>query len=236
MDKDVLVYGNNGVVVRARTPNQQRLVELYDKNDLLFAVGPAGSGKTYTAIALAVRALKEKEVRRIILTRPAVEAGEKLGFLPGDMKEKLDPYLQPLYDALNDMIPPLKLQKFIEEGTVQIAPLAYMRGRTLDNAFVILDEAQNTTLSQIKMFLTRMGRNARFIVTGDVTQIDLPRRSDSGLTRAMQILKEVKGIGQVEFDKRDIVRHELVKQIVEAFDKEADRHELEKKLLENNQK
>lgn len=236
MDKDVLVYGNNGVVVRARTPNQQRLVELYDKNDLLFAVGPAGSGKTYTAIALAVRALKEKEVRRIILTRPAVEAGEKLGFLPGDMKEKLDPYLQPLYDALNDMIPPLKLQKFIEEGTVQIAPLAYMRGRTLDNAFVILDEAQNTTLSQIKMFLTRMGRNARFIVTGDVTQIDLPRRSDSGLTRAMQILKEVKGIGQVEFDKRDIVRHELVKQIVEAFDKDADRHELEKKLLENNQK
>ena len=234
MDKDVLVYGNNGMVVRARTPNQQRLVELYEKNDLLFAVGPAGSGKTYTAIALAVRALKEKEVRRIILTRPAVEAGEKLGFLPGDMKEKLDPYLQPLYDALNDMIPPLKLQKFLEEGTVQIAPLAYMRGRTLDNAFVILDEAQNTTLSQIKMFLTRMGRNARFIVTGDVTQIDLPRRSDSGLTRAMQILKDVKGIGQVEFDKRDIVRHELVKQIVEAFDHDADRHELEKKLLETN--
>ena len=234
MDKDVLVYGNNGMVVRARTPNQQRLVELYEKNDLLFAVGPAGSGKTYTAIALAVRALKEKEVRRIILTRPAVEAGEKLGFLPGDMKEKLDPYLQPLYDALNDMIPPLKLQKFLEEGTVQIAPLAYMRGRTLDNAFVILDEAQNTTLSQIKMFLTRMGRNARFIVTGDVTQIDLPRRSDSGLTRAMQILKDVKGIGQVEFDKRDIVRHELVKQIVEAFDRDADRHELEKKLLETN--
>ncbi|MBQ3082401.1 MAG: PhoH family protein, partial [Alistipes sp.] len=156
------------------------------------------------------------------------------GFLPGDMKEKLDPYLQPLYDALNDMIPPLKLQKFLEEGTVQIAPLAYMRGRTLDNAFVILDEAQNTTLSQIKMFLTRMGRNARFIVTGDVTQIDLPRRSDSGLTRAMQILKDVKGIGQVEFDKRDIVRHELVKQIVEAFDRDADRHELEKKLLETN--
>ncbi len=234
LDKDVLVYGNNGMVVRARTPNQQRLVELYDKNDLLFAVGPAGSGKTYTAIALAVRALKEKEVRRIILTRPAVEAGEKLGFLPGDMKEKLDPYLQPLYDALNDMIPPLKLQKFLEEGTVQIAPLAYMRGRTLDNAFVILDEAQNTTLSQIKMFLTRMGRNARFIVTGDVTQIDLPRRSDSGLTRAMQILKGVKGIGQVEFDKRDIVRHELVKQIVEAFDREAERHELEQKLIEKN--
>lgn len=175
-DKDVIVYGNNGNIIRARTVNQQKLVKLYDKNDLLFAVGPAGSGKTYTAIALAVRALKEKEVRRIILTRPAVEAGEKLGFLPGDMKEKLDPYLQPLYDALNDMIPPAKLAKYLEEGTVQIAPLAYMRGRTLDNAFVILDEAQNTTLSQIKMFLTRMGRNARFIVTGDVTQIDLPKK------------------------------------------------------------
>jgi len=232
MDKDVLVYGNNGMIIRARTANQQRLVDLYEKNDLLFAIGPAGSGKTYTAIALAVRALKEKEVRRIILTRPAVEAGEKLGFLPGDMKEKLDPYLQPLYDALNDMIPPLKLQKFIEDGTVQIAPLAYMRGRTLDNAFVILDEAQNTTLSQIKMFLTRMGRNARFIVTGDVTQIDLPRRSDSGLTRAMQILEEVKGIGRVTFDKGDIVRHPLVKEIVEAFDRRAQREELEKKLIE----
>ena len=187
----------------------------------LLAIGPAGSGKTYTAIALAVRALKEKHVKRIILTRPAVEAGEKLGFLPGDMKEKLDPYLQPLYDALNDMIPPAKLQKYIEEGTVQIAPLAYMRGRTLDNAFVILDEAQNTTLPQIKMFLTRMGRNAKFIVTGDVTQIDLPRRSDSGLTRAMEILRGVEGIGIVEFDRRDIVRHPLVKQIVEAFDRSA---------------
>ena len=192
---------------------------LYDRNDLLFAVGPAGSGKTYTAIALAVRALKERQVRRIILTRPAVEAGEKLGFLPGDMKEKLDPYLQPLYDALNDMIPPARLVKLMEEGTVQIAPLAYMRGRTLDHAFVILDEAQNTTLSQIKMFLTRMGRNARFIVTGDVTQIDLPHKGDSGLVRAMEILRSVKGIGIVEFDRRDIVRHELVKQIVEAFDK-----------------
>ncbi|MBQ6881465.1 MAG: PhoH family protein [Alistipes sp.] len=236
MDKDVLVYGNNGMIIRARTPNQQRLVECYDKNDLLFAVGPAGSGKTYTAIALAVRALKEKQVRRIILTRPAVEAGEKLGFLPGDMKEKLDPYLQPLYDALNDMIPPLKLQKFMEDGTVQIAPLAYMRGRTLDNAFVILDEAQNTTLSQIKMFLTRMGRNARFIVTGDVTQIDLPRRSDSGLTRAMKILEGVKGIGQITFDKRDIVRHELVKQIVEAFDRDAERGEIERKLIDKQDK
>lgn len=220
-DKDVIVYGNNGNIIRARTVNQQKLVKLYDKNDLLFAVGPAGSGKTYTAIALAVRALKEKEVRRIILTRPAVEAGEKLGFLPGDMKEKLDPYLQPLYDALNDMIPPAKLAKYLEEGTVQIAPLAYMRGRTLDNAFVILDEAQNTTLSQIKMFLTRMGRNARFIVTGDVTQIDLPKKSDSGLTRSMEILRGVGGIGIVEFDKRDIVRHQLVKYIVDAFDKYA---------------
>ena len=201
-DQDVIVYGNNGTVVRARTVNQQRLVRLYDADDLLFAVGPAGSGKTYTAIALAVRALREK-----------------LGFLPGDMKEKLDPYLQPLYDALNDMIPPARLQKFMEEGTIQIAPLAYMRGRTLDNAFVILDEAQNTTLPQIKMFLTRMGRNAKFIVTGDVTQIDLPRRSDSGLTRAIGILRGVKGIGVVEFDRRDIVRHELVKHIVEAFDR-----------------
>ncbi len=218
-EQDVIVYGNNGTVVRARTVNQQRLVQLYDRDDLLFAVGPAGSGKTYTAIALAVRAMKERQVRRIILTRPAVEAGEKLGFLPGDLKEKLDPYLQPLYDALNDMIPPAKLAKYIEEGTVQIAPLAYMRGRTLDNAFVILDEAQNTTLPQIKMFLTRMGRNARFIVTGDVTQIDLPKRSDSGLVRAMEYLRGVEGIGIVEFDKRDIVRHRLVKQIVEAFDR-----------------
>ena len=191
VDKDVIVYGNNGNIVRARTVNQLRLVKLYDRNDLLFAVGPAGSGKTYTAIALAVRALKEK----------------------------LDPYLQPLYDALNDMIPPAKLAKYLEEGTVQIAPLAYMRGRTLDNAFVILDEAQNTTLSQIKMFLTRMGRNAKFIVTGDVTQIDLPRKSDSGLVRTMEILREVEGIGIVEFDVRDIVRHPLVKHIVEAFDK-----------------
>ena len=222
-DKDVIVYGNNGNIIRARTVNQQKLVSLYGRNDLLFAVGPAGSGKTYTAIALAVRALKERQVRRIILTRPAVEAGEKLGFLPGDMKEKLDPYLQPLYDALNDMIPPAKLQKHLEEGTVQIAPLAYMRGRTLDNAFVILDEAQNTTLSQIKMFLTRMGRNARFIVTGDVTQIDLPRKSDSGLVRTMEILRGVDGIGIVEFDKRDIVRHPLVKHIVEAFDRSVEK-------------
>ena len=224
-DKDTIVFGNNGNIIRARTVNQRKLVDLYEKNDLLFAVGPAGSGKTYTAIALAVKALKEREVRRVILTRPAVEAGEKLGFLPGDMKEKLDPYLQPLYDALNDMIPAAKLQKFLEDGTVQIAPLAYMRGRTLDNAFVILDEAQNTTRSQIKMFLTRMGRNAKFIVTGDVTQIDLPRKSDSGLTRAMDTLRGIEGIGMVEFDKRDIVRHPLVKYIVDAFDKQAAKEE-----------
>lgn len=217
VDREVLLYGNGGNVIRARTINQKRLVELYEKNDLLFAVGPAGSGKTYTAIALAVRALREKQVRRIILTRPAVEAGEKLGFLPGDMKEKLDPYLQPLYDALNDMIPAVKLAKYMEEGTVQIAPLAYMRGRTLDNAFVILDEAQNTTMAQIKMFLTRMGRNARFIVTGDVTQIDLPKRSDSGLLRAMETLEGIAGIGIVHFGREDIVRHPLVKQIVDAF-------------------
>lgn len=218
-DREAIVYGNNGIVVKARTENQRKLVELYDKSDLIFATGPAGSGKTYTAIALAVRALRDKQVRRVILTRPAVEAGEKLGFLPGDLKEKLDPYLQPLYDALNDMIPAAKLQKFMEDGTVQIAPLAYMRGRTLDNAFVILDEAQNTTMSQIKMFLTRMGRNAKFIVTGDVTQVDLPRRSDSGLVRAMQTVRGIDGIGFVEFDKHDIVRHELVKHIVDAFDR-----------------
>ncbi len=219
VDRDVIVFGNNGAIIRARTPNQQKLVSLYEKHDLLFAVGPAGSGKTYTAIALAVKSLKERRVKRIILTRPAVEAGEKLGFLPGDMKDKLDPYLQPLYDALNDMIPAAKLQKYMEEGTVQIAPLAYMRGRTLDSAFVILDEAQNTTFSQIKMFLTRMGRSAQFVVTGDMTQIDLPNKRDSGLITAMENLRGVQGIGMVEFDKRDIVRHPLVKQIVAAFEK-----------------
>ncbi len=227
VDKDVIVFGNNGNIIRARTHNQQRLVDSYQKCDLLFATGPAGSGKTYTAIALAVRALKEKEVKRIILTRPAVEAGEKLGFLPGDLKEKLDPYLQPLYDALNDMIPPSKLQKFMEEGTVQIAPLAYMRGRTLDNAFVILDEAQNTTLAQIKMFLTRMGRNAKFIVTGDVTQIDLPHKGDSGLLKAMNNLREVKHIAIIDFDTRDIIRHPLVKDIVNAFER-AEKQEQER--------
>ncbi len=226
-DADVIVYGNNGLIVKARTKNQQKLVELYKTNDLLMAVGPAGSGKTYTAIALAVGALKNREVKRIILTRPAVEAGERLGFLPGDLKEKLDPYLQPLYDALNDMIPPAKLQKFMEEGVVQIAPLAYMRGRTLDNAFVILDEAQNTTLPQIKMFLTRMGRNAKFIVTGDLTQIDLPRKSDSGLGKAVEMLRKIEGIGIVEFDNKDIIRHSLVSRIVRAFEGKEGEEQLE---------
>lgn len=214
---DVLVIGCHGKAVKARTPNQRLLVEMYDHNDLLFATGPAGSGKTYTAIALAVRALKAKEVRRIILTRPAVEAGERLGFLPGDMKEKLDPYLQPLYDALNDMIPARRLAELMDDGTVQIAPLAYMRGRTLDNAFVILDEAQNTTLSQLKMFLTRMGSNAKFIVTGDVTQIDLPNRADSGLMRVIAMLQGIEGIATVQFAAEDIIRHRLVKHIVKAF-------------------
>lgn len=214
---DVILYGVGGNIVRAKSVNQRRLVDASTDHDLMFAVGPAGSGKTYTAIALAVRALKEKQVRRIILTRPAVEAGEKLGFLPGDMKEKLDPYLQPLYDALGDMVPGAQLAKYLEEGTVQIAPLAFMRGRTLDGAFVILDEAQNTTLPQIKMFLTRMGPTAKFVVTGDLTQIDLPRAADSGLGRAMELLGNVPGIAVVRFDEGDIVRHRLVKEIVRAF-------------------
>lgn len=219
---DVLVYGNHSKAIKARTVNQRMLVELYESNDLLFAIGPAGSGKTYTAIALAVRALKNKEVKRIILTRPAVEAGERLGFLPGDMKEKLDPYLQPLYDALNDMIPAKKLQEFMEDGTVQIAPLAFMRGRTLDHAFVILDEAQNTTISQLKMFLTRMGKNAKFVVTGDLTQIDLPRKEDSGLVKTIKLLDGINDIAVIYFDARDIIRHTLVKYIVNAFDKDAE--------------
>jgi phosphate starvation-inducible PhoH-like protein len=219
-DGDTLVYGSNGSVIKARTANQKKLVALYGSCDLLFAVGPAGSGKTYTAIALAVRALKNKEVQKIVLTRPAIEAGEHLGFLPGDMKEKLNPYLQPLYDALHDMIPVKKLEKFMEDGVVQIAPLAFMRGRTLDHAFVILDEAQNTTLAQMKMFLTRMGKNAKFIVTGDVTQVDLPHRSDSGLAKCMGMLGKIKGIGVVEFSRRDIIRHALVGKIVQAFEKE----------------
>lgn len=219
-EEDVLIYGNTGKVIKARTANQKRLVEDYLLNDLLFAIGPAGSGKTYTAIALAVRALRNKEVRRIVLTRPAVEAGEKLGFLPGDMKQKLDPYLQPLYDALNDMIPLKKLEGYIEEGIIEIAPLAYMRGRTLGDAIVILDEAQNTTVNQLKMFLTRMGKNAKFIVTGDVTQIDLPEKQQSGLLKALNLLAGIKGIAVIEFDKSDIVRHRLVRHIVGAYEKD----------------
>ena len=220
VDKDVIVYGNNGNIIRARTVNQQRLVQLYEHDDLLFAVGPAGSGKTYTAIALAVRALKERQVRRIILTRPAVEAGEKLGFLPGDMKEKLDPYLQPLYDALEEMIPPGKLRDYLETNIIQIAPLAFMRGRTLNDAVVILDEAQNTTTSQIKMFLTRMGTNTKMIVTGDRTQIDLPPSQRSGLVEATRILAGVPGIAFIELNQKDIVRHKLVTRIVEAYENE----------------
>lgn len=214
----LILFGNNGVPIRAKTKNQQKLVSLYHKNDLFFAIGPAGSGKTYTAIALAVRALKNKEVKKIILTRPAVEAGEKLGFLPGDMKEKLDPYLQPLYDALGDMMPGRKLAELMAEGVIQIAPLAYMRGRTLDNAFVILDEAQNTTREQLKMFLTRMGRSAKFVVTGDLTQIDLPRKADSGLVSSIEILEKIKGIAVVRFDGKDILRHPLVGKIVQAYE------------------
>ncbi|MFH0895983.1 MAG: PhoH family protein [Bacteroidota bacterium] len=216
---DVLVHGKNGLIVKARSVNQQRMVESSTKNDLLFAIGPAGSGKTYTAVALAVRALKNKEIKKIILTRPAVEAGEKLGFLPGDVREKLDPYLQPLYDALRDMIPGEKLNGYMEDGTIQIAPLAFMRGRTLDNAFAILDEAQNATNNQLKMFLTRMGKNARFIVTGDVTQIDLPRNVPSGLLRATRILKDIPGIDFIFLDERDIVRHPIVIRVVEAYSK-----------------
>ncbi len=217
-EKDILVFGNNGKPIRARTPNQRVLIEEAQKNDMIFAIGPAGTGKTYTAIALAVKALKNREIKRIILSRPAVEAGERLGFLPGDLKEKIDPYLQPLYDALMDMIPAKKLEEYIKDGTIQIAPLAFMRGRTLSNAFVILDEAQNTTINQLKMFLTRMGLNTKFIVTGDVTQIDLPSRSNSGLLHAMKILGNVKSISIVKFNKKDIVRHRLVRDIVEAYD------------------
>ena len=214
---EVLLHGESGRKIRAITVNQKRLVDEGMINDLLIAVGPAGTGKTYTAIAMAVKALKERVVKRIILTRPAVEAGEKLGFLPGDFKEKLDPYLQPLYDALRDMIQPRKLIQFMEDGTIQIAPLAYMRGRTLDEAFVILDEAQNATASQFKMFLTRMGPNAKFIVTGDDSQVDLPRREDSGLVQALRILEGIKGISIIRFDDRDIIRHRLVKSIVKAY-------------------
>lgn len=223
----IIVYGNDGHCIKARTVNQRKLVRDYYSNDMIFAIGPAGTGKTYTAIALAVRALKNREVKRLILTRPAVEAGERLGFLPGDLKDKLDPYLQPLYDALQDMIPAKKLQSFMEDGTIQIAPLAYMRGRTLDRAFVILDEAQNTSLGQLKMFLTRMGTDAKFIVTGDATQIDLPHKSDSGLMRGVEMLRGIRGISVVEFGREDIVRHPLVTRIVDAFEK-AEKREKEK--------
>ncbi|UNY97775.1 PhoH family protein [Zhouia spongiae] len=214
---EVLVHGVGGKLIRARTPNQKKLVELMSKNDMVFAIGPAGTGKTYTGVALAVKALKEKQVRRIILTRPAVEAGENLGFLPGDLKEKLDPYMQPLYDALRDMIPAEKLASYLEKGVIQIAPLAFMRGRTLDNAFVILDEAQNTTHSQMKMFLTRMGKNAKFMITGDPGQIDLPRRVISGLKEALLVLGNVKGVGVIYLDDKDVIRHRLVKSIIEAY-------------------
>ena len=217
--QNLIIYGLNGKPILARTENQRKLVEEFDKNDMVFAIGPAGSGKTYTAIALAVRALKNREVRKIILSRPAVEAGEKLGFLPGDMKEKIDPYLQPLYDALEDMLPPLKLKEYLETKVIQIAPLAFMRGRTLNDAVIILDEAQNTSKAQIKMFLTRMGMNAKMIVTGDITQIDLPSYQQSGLIHALSVLRNVKGVGKVELTKKDIVRHKLVQRIVEAYEK-----------------
>ena len=216
---DVIVYGTGGTIVKARTSNQKKMVEDCDKNDIMFAIGPAGTGKTYTAVALAVRALKNKDVRKIILTRPAVEAGENLGFLPGDLKEKIDPYLRPLYDALDDMIPPDKLAYYIANRIIEIAPLAFMRGRTLDNAFIILDEAQNTTDLQLKMFLTRIGPNAKAIITGDMTQVDLPRHQRSGLIRALDILKRVDGISMVFLNESDVVRHRLVKLIIRAYDK-----------------
>lgn len=219
-DEDVILYGNGGKVIRAKTPNQKKMVELMSNNDILFAIGPAGTGKTYTAVALAVRALKNKEIKRIILARPAVEAGENLGFLPGDLKEKIDPYLRPLYDALDDMIPPEKLKFYIENRVIEIAPMAFMRGRTLDNAYVILDEAQNATDLQLKMFLTRMGPNAKFIVTGDLSQIDLPKKTQSGLLKAVNILDGIKGIHFAYLTFEDVVRHRLVKDIIKAYDKE----------------
>lgn len=226
----VLVHGNAGLRVKARTRNQELMVEAVETNDMVFAIGPAGTGKTYTAVALAVRALKERKVRRIILTRPAVEAGENLGFLPGDLREKLDPYLQPLYDALREMIPASKLADYLDEGVIQIAPLAFMRGRTLDHAFVILDEAQNATLPQLKMFLTRMGRSAKFVITGDVTQVDLPERQPSGLMPTVAMLRDVEGISVVELDEKDVIRHELVIKVLGAF------RELEKKNEKPNRK
>jgi phosphate starvation-inducible PhoH-like protein len=223
--EEVIVFGTSGKPIRARTVHQHQLVKDYSSNDLIIADGPAGTGKTYTSIALAVRALKNREVKKIVLTRPAVEAGERLGFLPGDMKEKLDPYLQPLYDALHDMIPFKRLETWIEDGTVQIAPLAFMRGRTLESAFVILDEAQNATVSQLKMFLTRMGMSSKFIMTGDTTQIDLPRRNESGLLQAIRILGNIEGISVIKFDESDIVRHKLVKHIVRAYESDENQQE-----------
>ena len=229
---NLIIHGMNGKPILARTPNQKRLVNTFDDNDMVFAIGPAGSGKTYTAIALAVKALKTKQVRKIILSRPAVEAGEKLGFLPGDMKEKIDPYLQPLYDALEDMIPPVKLKEYLENKVIQIAPLAFMRGRTLNDAIIILDEAQNTTKQQIKMFLTRLGLNGKMIITGDITQIDLPRAEQSGLIHAMNVLRNIRGIDTIVFDKKDIVRHKLVQRIVEAYERESDRTKAAKEKRE----
>ena len=216
---DIILYGRDGRIIRARTPNQVKMVESINANDMIFAIGPAGTGKTYTAVALAVRALKNKEIKRIVLTRPAVEAGENLGFLPGDLRDKLDPYLQPLYDALRDMIPPQRLLSYIEDKTIEIAPLAFMRGRTLANAYVILDEAQNATSTQLKMFLTRMGNNAKFLITGDITQIDLPRHQSSGLLQATHLLRSIKGIDIIELDSRDVVRHRLVTSIINAYEK-----------------
>ena len=218
-DGKILVHGRNGRIIKARSVNQNKIVESLNDNDIVFAIGPAGTGKTYTAVALAVRALKNREIKRIILTRPAVEAGESLGFLPGDLREKLDPYLQPLYDALRDMLPQQRLLNYLEDNVIEIAPLAFMRGRTLDNAFVILDEAQNSTPSQLKMFLTRMGTNAKFIITGDITQIDLPRHQKSGLAESRKILKDITGIEFVMLDKNDVVRHKLVTKIIEAYEK-----------------
>ncbi len=234
--EDIIVFGNSGKPIRARTPNQRRLTAESLKNDLIFAIGPAGTGKTYTAIALAVKALKNREIKKIILSRPAVEAGENLGFLPGDLKEKIDPYLQPLYDGLQDMIPPRKLEDFMRDDIIQIAPLAFMRGRTLSDAFVILDEAQNTTINQLKMFLTRMGLNAKFIITGDITQIDLPRPKNSGLLFALKILKNIPSISVVEFNKKDIVRHPLVRDIVEAYDKHAEEKAIAQEAGEKTKK
>lgn len=233
---NAIIFGMNGKPISARNENQQKLVQSFYKNDMVFALGPAGTGKTYIAIALAVKALKNKEVKRIILSRPAVEAGEKLGFLPGDMKDKIDPYLQPLYDALEDMISPAKLKDYIENKVIQIAPLAFMRGRTLNDAVIILDESQNTTVHQIKMFMTRLGMNAKMIITGDVTQIDLPPSQLSGLKHALRILDGVEGIGKVEFDKKDIVRHKLVQRIVDAYEKEDQRKRVEHEQANKNMK